>query len=75
MIKTRTIKKACPTVNPTRASVTEFRNGPDPRGPARCLRCSKLFKKGETWRRTTSPVDPELGAYSIGIHDQCSQSG
>lgn len=40
---------------------TEFRVGPDPRGPAKCLRCHQPFRVGESWKRLTSPPDPKFG--------------
>jgi hypothetical protein len=61
-------------VDTTKATAIEFRVGPDARGPRRCLHCGQDFKPGETWKRVTSAVDPELGAYSFGIHDACDQS-
>lgn len=46
--------------------------GPMLRGPKRCIKCNLKFKHGEAWRRYTSPSDPELGTYSIGVHEKCS---
>ncbi len=49
----------------------EYMVGPSSKGPKRCLRCGQPFKKGEAWQRHTSPPDPELGSYAIGIHTRC----
>lgn len=50
---------------------TQLFVGPMPRGPKRCIKCNQEFKNGEAWRRVTSHADPELGAYSVGIHEKC----
>lgn len=52
-------------------SVSELRIGPDPRGPAKCIRCHQAFKVGEEWRRMKSPPDPDYAAYCIGVHARC----
>jgi hypothetical protein len=67
-------KQMSPMKAQTDYGVTEFRVGPDSRGPKRCLKCGQPFKVGEPWQRMTSPTDPELGAYSVGIHDRCAQA-
>jgi hypothetical protein len=74
MIKTARTRKNTTVANTPLAPTVEFRVGPDPRGPARCIHCRQPFKKGEAWKRMTSPPDPKLGAYSFGIHDRCSQA-
>lgn len=51
--------------------ITEIQVGPDPRGPVRCLRCQRVFKFGEVWRRMTSGADPQYGRYTVGIHNKC----
>ena len=48
--------------------------GPDSRGPLCCLRCTRVFKPGEAWHRLTSDADPEVEAYSVGVHEICPQS-
>lgn len=68
----RTKKAESPSsTQPAELTSIQFRVGPDPRGPKRCLRCHQPFKKGETWQRQTSPSDPKFGSYAIGIHDRC----
>jgi hypothetical protein len=36
--------------------------------PRLCLGCGKPIKRGESWRKDTSPEDPQLGRYSIIRH-------
>ena len=73
MIKIQIIKRKQNGIN-ERAPSVEFRVGPDPIGPARCINCLQPFKEGELWKRMTSRLDTEFGAYSIGIHDRCSET-
>lgn len=56
----------------SKEGTTKLMVGPALRGPKRCLVCGKPFKNGEAWHRITSPADPDLGSYSIGIHDKCA---
>ncbi len=71
MNKLKMTKRDCHISNIAELALIEFRSGPHPKGPAKCFKCGKPFKKGEAWRRLTSPADPELGAYVIGIHASC----
>ncbi len=48
-------------------SLVEYRVGPGPDGPKRCLHCLQEFKAEEPWQRMTAPD----GSYSIGIHSAC----
>ncbi len=73
--QTMTTKKQMPSEAEAQTTSTEFLNGPDPRGPAKCFMCHQPFKSGETWRRMTSPENPEYGAFNIGIHDRCVETG
>ncbi len=73
MIKTATNKSESLVADTTQATTSEFRVGPDPRGPAKCFKCRRPFKQGESWTRMTSPTDPKHGAYSIGIHSACER--
>lgn len=41
--------------------------------PKRCLVCQQEIKKGDTWTKHTSPVDPQFGAYSIIVHTHCEK--
>jgi hypothetical protein len=58
-------------LRPHQYSTIEYMSGPSRRGPKRCLRCHKVIKKGEPWRRVTSPADPKYGSYIVGIHTKC----
>jgi hypothetical protein len=49
----------------------EYVTGPSRKGPKRCLHCHQTFRKGEPWQRHTSPEDPKLGSYVVGIHSTC----
>lgn len=52
-------------------AIIEFRVGPDPRGPVKCIECEQAFKSGDRWRRMTAPPDPVFGTYSMGVHIKC----
>jgi hypothetical protein len=71
MIKEAKTNTTKPVHDGNRGAKVEFRTGPHPKGPARCLKCWKPFKPGDNWRRMTSPDDPKHGSYSIGIHTSC----
>ncbi len=74
MNKTITTKRMCHISDIANLALIEFRSSPHPKGPANCFKCGQPFKKGEAWRRLTSPADPELGAYVMGIHQQCPRA-
>ena len=67
----RVANKQAHTIDLTQYSVGEMRVGPDPRGPAKCLKCQQAFRSGEVWQRFKSVPDPEFGSYSIGVHAKC----
>jgi len=58
-------------IQPHQYTTIEYMMGPNRKGPKRCLHCHKPFKQGETWQRHTSPKDPKLGSYVVGIHSAC----
>jgi hypothetical protein len=58
-------------IRPHQYTTIEYMTGPSRKGPKRCLHCHKPFKRGETWQRHTSPQDPKLGSYVVGIHSAC----
>jgi hypothetical protein len=58
----------------SRYPITEIQVGLDPRGPKRCLRCQRMFKPDEVWRRMTSAADPQYGRYTVAIHNKCPTS-
>lgn len=72
MVMKRTAKKKRQVTDLSQAAVIEFLVGKNPRGPAKCIKCRKPFKRGDAWRRLTSPPDKEFGSYSIGVHQKCS---
>jgi hypothetical protein len=41
--------------------------------PKRCLICEKEIKNRKRWMKYTSPSDPDLGAYSIIVHQNCKK--
>lgn len=56
----------------SRHVLIEYLVGPSLSGPSKCIKCHRSFKAGEPWRRLTSPVDPQLGSYRVGVHTACS---
>lgn len=70
--KTSKMKANSPQTVPSAAPTMQFGVGIVKGNPRRCLICRQRIRRGEAWVKHTSPTDPELGAYSIIIHDRCN---
>jgi len=58
-------------IDATRAAFTSFGVGVVKGNPKKCIKCRKPIKRGESWRKDTSAVDPKLGRYSVIQHANC----
>ena len=62
-------------IDATRAAITVFGTGVVKGNPRKCIKCIKKIKRGESWRKDTSPQDgPRSGRYSVIQHIQCEEA-
>ena len=67
-MKENTKTNACQVIDLTKAAYSTYGVGPKRNNPKRCLYCSQLIKRGESWQADTTAEDQEFGRYTVIFH-------
>jgi len=61
-------KKGHVLIDLTKSPYSVYGVGPVKGNPRRCLECGQTIKRGQTWEKSASAVDPRFGRFVVIRH-------